>query len=158
VPVAVYIYVSIAVLGVLAMGLMIAGHVVASGRSAGRATFRTAGLAPKNAEHGATSAPAARAETANKEYRAVTVVCEGDSCAAAQALEGKKILLKDGGVPKIPLAGCTSSECHCRYKHFEDRREPAGDRRLPGSIQTSLYQHKAGSERRQARGRRTSDR
>jgi hypothetical protein len=50
------------------------------------------------------------------------------ACSAALALEGQRFL--SDAAPSIPLPGCDSGNCRCRFVHFDDRR--AGeDRRSP---------------------------
>ncbi len=42
-------------------------------------------------------------------------------CNAAAELYGRRFLADDA--PSLPLDGCpTPSNCHCVYKHFDDRR------------------------------------
>lgn len=41
-------------------------------------------------------------------------------CAAVENLLGQRFLSKEA--PRLPLKDCTESQCTCRYRHFEDRR------------------------------------
>jgi hypothetical protein len=56
-------------------------------------------------------------------WRAVTIEAGPGRCAAAEAMLGKRFLAKEA--PPLPLPGCNSQLCQCRYKHLEDRRSAA---------------------------------
>ena len=92
--------------------------------------------------------PAVRSE--NK-YHAVSIMPGEHACPAAFRFVGQRFLSRQA--PPLPLPTCDAFQCTCRFKHHKDRR--AGPRRrsdiglMPGAY--------AGSERRQARGRRAED-
>lgn len=88
-------------------------------------------------------------------WHAVSIECGRQGCPPAQRVAGQRFL--SGQAPKLPLVGCTNPlGCRCVYKHHDDRR--AGPRRLLDDG-TSLRTNPAylGEERRNSRGRRTTD-
>jgi hypothetical protein len=97
--------------------------------------------------------PAAVPTGAKGDFRAVSVVCGGNGCAAAKSIVGKRFLLSRP--PRLPLADCTSpGTCACKYQKHDDRRK-AGDRRSD-SVKVRVV--KGTGENRKSRGRRTTDR
>jgi len=87
-------------------------------------------------------------------WSAVSVVCTGAGCAAAQALKGQRYL--GSQAPRLPLADCpTPAACACVYRKYPDRR--AGPRREEDS---SGLPRRSGRnpERRRSGGRRSTDR
>jgi hypothetical protein len=86
-------------------------------------------------------------------WNAVSIVCTSASCAAAQALKGRRFL--SGAAPRVPLADCaTPAACPCTYRKHADRR--AGPRREAdesGLRRASPVK----PDRRGGRGRRSSD-
>lgn len=86
-------------------------------------------------------------------WNAVSIVSATTSCAAVQALKGRRYLGADA--PRLPLAGCTSAEaCRCVYRKHPDRR--AGPRREIDS--SGLRRVSPNPERRKSSGRRSTDR
>ncbi len=57
-------------------------------------------------------------------------------CNAAAELHGRRFLADEA--PRLPLDAClTPSNCHCVYKHFDDRRTGLrrdSDEGLPGNV------------------------
>lgn len=92
---------------------------------------------------------------ASTRYRAVSVHCPTDGCAAAKALGEKRFLAREA--PALPLPGCDHAACHCSYAHHADQRAVDDDRRNVHGLQTELYTRTAGQERRNRRGRRKGD-
>jgi hypothetical protein len=93
-------------------------------------------------------------ESSMKDVRAVSLLCRGKSCAAAQALNGQRRFASESAV--LPLAACTMpDQCKCRYQKYTDRRED-DDRRILGS--TTRGAMFGISERRRSGGRRPLDR
>lgn len=88
-------------------------------------------------------------------YAAVSIHCEKGACDSARAINDKRYLLREA--PVLPLAGCTSRNCTCRYERHEDRRSSAGDRRARESQTTTEYVNEGYLERRLQRGRRSTD-
>lgn len=92
--------------------------------------------------------PAVRVE--NK-FHAVAIIPGEHACQAAYRFQGQRFLSRQA--PPLPLPTCDAFQCTCKFKHYKDRR--AGPRRrsdiglMPGAY--------AGSERRQAGGRRAED-
>jgi hypothetical protein len=84
-----------------------------------------------------------------------SVSCEG-SCEALRYMKGRRFLVRDA--PKLPVHGCNSTKCHCRYVRHHDRRT-GGDRRGVHGLRTELFRHTDDNDRRgDARyGRRSSD-
>ncbi len=58
-------------------------------------------------------------------YHCVAIRHRDSACAAAKRLSGQRFLSKEA--PRLPLPECDAAACHCRYVHFEDRRQ--GDER-----------------------------
>jgi hypothetical protein len=66
-----------------------------------------------------------------KDFRAVSIISQSQSCEAARAPGGQRKLLSQGSC--LPLAECTMpAVCKCRYKKYPDRRMD-DDRRMLGS-------------------------
>lgn len=87
-------------------------------------------------------------------WRAVEIVSSSFRCAASKQVKGKRFLCTEA--PKLPLPGCNAAQCNCRYKHFSDRR--AGPRRADDSgVYVHLFANSPESDRRRARGRRSTD-
>jgi hypothetical protein len=61
-------------------------------------------------------------------YHAVSIDTGMRCCAEARAQEGRRYL--SSAAPNLPLKGCTSASCQCRYVHHEDRRSSLRDRRV----------------------------
>lgn len=91
-------------------------------------------------------------ETRNP-WKAVEIVPDYRGCAASKSLKGQRYLCDEA--PTLPLPGCTSPKCNCRYKHFSDRR--TGPRRADElGIHVHMTEHHS-RERRSTRGRRRDD-
>jgi len=82
-------------------------------------------------------------------YHAVSIEPGSKACAASLKLSGERFLASSA--PMLPLRGCTSATCHCRYTHYKDRRSNRDRRNLPHNP----HAHKM-NERRLA-GRRVTD-
>lgn len=76
-------------------------------------------------------------------------------CGAVANLEGSRFLLS--GVPKLPLADCTSKNCACSYDRHKDRRSFTHERRALFSMKTDLHSLGGDHERRELAGRRSQD-
>lgn len=61
-------------------------------------------------------------------YHAVSIEPGLRCCAEARKAEGKRFL--SSAAPMLPLKGCTSATCQCRYVHHNDRRSNQRDRRV----------------------------
>jgi len=46
-----------------------------------------------------------------------------DACESVKKLRHKRFLPAEA--PSLPLPGCDAVRCHCRYAHFDDRRQEA---------------------------------
>ena len=77
-----------------------------------------------------------------------------ECCEAVRAIAGKLFLAND--VPLLPLRECTSSDCQCTYKHYDDRRT---DARRDWDIGLGFTNHFITEEKRDDRapGRRNDD-
>ena len=83
------------------------------------------------------------------------VVVQETSCAAATLCRTLRHLAKDA--PRLPLPACDRAHsCKCTYRHFDDRR--TGKRRSADAGSGVGGMPKPKSERRIARGRRSTDR
>ena len=98
------------------------------------------------------SKPAAR-----NPFRATSIEIGSDACTAAQALAGKRFLVADDNIPQLPLRDCDAANCACTYTHHADRREEGVLRRAPSSLRTELHSQTEHAERREKRGRRSTD-
>jgi hypothetical protein len=64
----------------------------------------------------------AKPATAGKDFRAVSIAPGSASCAAANAIAGKRYLFRE--VPHLPLVDCTMApNCSCKFKKVSDRRD-----------------------------------
>ena len=61
-------------------------------------------------------------------FHAVSIRFGPGACAASRVLHGRRFLA--GTAPPLPLSGCDSNDCQCRFVHFADRRN-GDDRRRP---------------------------
>jgi hypothetical protein len=87
-------------------------------------------------------------------FPAVNIVAPSRRCDAVDALEGKRILASHA--PKLPMTNCTiPDQCRCRFQKYIDRREDDQGRRFRYGQESSAWY--SGSQRRESRGRRTSD-
>jgi len=97
--------------------------------------------------------PAKPKDTGGTAYHAVSLKIDAQhACDAAKEMTGRRFL--SNAAPRLPLAGCNSIECRCRFTHHKDRRT-GKDRRSP--FVTSGYSGTSGSfktERRERRDRR----
>jgi len=98
--------------------------------------------------------PAASAtRKAASPHHAVVVVPGRHACAEAYALRERRFLSREA--PVLPLAGCGSLKCECRYEHHDDRRK--GLRRAH-DLAVSIDGHDGAELRdRSKRGRRKAD-
>ncbi len=83
-------------------------------------------------------------------YHAVSIEPGPKACAESRKLEGRRFLASSA--PQLPIRGCTSSTCQCRYVHHNDRRSPR-DRRVNFA---NPHAHRM-SDRREGSGRRMTD-
>lgn len=91
--------------------------------------------------------------TIRNPWRAVEIVSDSHSCTASKQIKYGRFLCAEA--PKLPLPGCTSIHCTCRYSHFPDRRRGA---RRAVELGVSVHLLSAPpSERRVGRGRRSTD-
>ena len=114
------------------------------------------------------SKPAAKAPSAAKRvksekgvlsgsnaYHAVSVTCGPQACEQVLALGEKRFLPAE--MPRFPLPDCTSSNCQCKFAHYDDRRDPDSDKRAPTALRSELYTTSGRPERRSTGGRRQTD-
>ena len=83
-----------------------------------------------------------------RRWHAVAIVAPSTACAAARECKGKRYLSSEA--PQLPLAQCDAARCHCKYRHFEDRR--SAERRRDDAPPV-----RDGANRRSSRGRRATD-
>lgn len=86
-------------------------------------------------------------------FHAVAIVPGPQACAEARALVDQRFLSREA--PSLPLKNCGTTECKCRYAHYDDRRK--GNRRAYDlAVSIDGYE---GNEQRQPskRGRRQTD-
>jgi len=84
-------------------------------------------------------------------WHAVSIVPCDRACASAEQAVGTRYLSKQA--PTLPLEGCTTAGCECRYRHHGDRRQAL---RRSADVWSGRGGW-IGSERRETRGRRMSD-
>ena len=85
--------------------------------------------------------------SSRRNFRAVSIECAEDSCAAAKALPQGRFLV--GEAPLLPLEDCDLDVCLCIYEHHDDRRTEE-ERRQQHADEVSV-------EQRKREGRRKSD-
>lgn len=85
-------------------------------------------------------------------YHAVSIIPGPRSCEASQKMQGVRFLSNEA--PKLPLPGCGTVNCKCRYAHHTDRRE-SSDRRNR-DVWNPLVAVSM-NDRRHSRGRRITD-
>jgi hypothetical protein len=101
------------------------------------------------------SAPKSKA--VGKEFHGISIEFDEDTaCDAVKALANQRLL--SNAVPPLPVVGCTSTNCQCKYIHHDDRRGEDDNRRLVGSLQWQLSETSSRQERRNTKGRRKLDR
>jgi hypothetical protein len=86
-------------------------------------------------------------------WHAVSVVARGFACPLVRALRGHRFLSNEA--PGLPLSCCQRPEqCHCIYRHYEDRRN--GPRR---KVERGYYPTAptGNVERRKRSSRRSTD-
>jgi hypothetical protein len=99
-------------------------------------------------------APPARVpRKATSPHHAVVVVPGRHACAEAYAVRNRRFLSREA--PVLPLPGCGSAQCECRYEHHDDRRK--GLRRAH-DLAVAIDGHEGVEQRdRTKRGRRKAD-
>ncbi len=97
--------------------------------------LRTGALLPEGgAETAARAAPAelrptrTTAPSPARSFSGVTIEAGLHPCEAVRALDGQRFL--SDAAPALPLPGCDSKRCGCRYRHHADRRD-SENRRAP---------------------------
>lgn len=91
------------------------------------------------------------AELEANKYHAVTIVRGHAACPLSAQLSGRRFLSRDA--PRLPVPGCATRPCGCRYLHHADRR--ADDRRFPFGVRKSSESSVA-TERRRGERRKSS--
>lgn len=99
------------------------------------------------------SMPRCVMEKGTSHWEAAEIVPGADSCAISQRLAGHRFLI--ASAPELPLSGCTSNHCTCRYEYFPDRRH--SPRRAEEQGKFAMLLSGPETERRNRRGRRDSD-
>ncbi len=92
-----------------------------------------------------------------KPYPATSIVHNADACTAVKALEGTRFLAWEA--PSIPVSGCGTDQCQCRYIYHADRRASGSDRRShdPENPVDPSFDRRRGNDRRATRqGQRAS--
>ena len=95
----------------------------------------------------------AQSDRTDTRWRAVRVAPGLMSCKQAQAVKNRIFLARLA--PPLPLAGCTQSECSCKYLHMEDRRSGGDRRAMLGEFDGHMSFNR--QERRRSPGRRAED-
>jgi len=98
----------------------------------------------------------ARAKQA-RPYQAVSVASYGGGCSEVASIAGQRFLVKVA--PLIPLQGCASNHCNCRYVRHDDRRHLGRDRRLGVGMVSEIFEVSETQDRRYQKspGRRKTD-
>ena len=82
---------------------------------------------------------------ADKRYRAVSIESGLYPCAAADQLGDRRFF--PDKAPMIPLPGCSASKnCECRYRHYDDRRDPENERRIDNIISAQKIDDQLGGK------------
>jgi len=116
------------------------------------ATFQK--LIRRDAARQVEGAPASM--TLRNPWRAVGVVPGKNGCQASQQADTRYLCAE---APRLPLGACTNpAGCHCKYRHFEDRRKgPRRSRDGANRPPVMLHAYSGAGERRRAGGRRATD-
>ncbi|MDB6097314.1 MAG: hypothetical protein QOK23_2021 [Gammaproteobacteria bacterium] len=85
-------------------------------------------------------------------WHAVSIARGRPACAAVGQLHGRRWLSTQA--PHLPVQGCNTAECTCRYRHHEDRR--VQDRR-EASVLVSSPPPKGGERRSPRTDRRSQN-
>jgi hypothetical protein len=93
----------------------------------------------------------ARHHVISNPWHAVSIVLHTGACAKARSMSRARFLSLDA--PTLPLEGCTSKACTCRYLHHQDRRRIL--RRASDVVSRRMSW--SGQERRNTLGRRSTD-
>jgi len=88
-------------------------------------------------------------------FHAVSIQPAEGSCAQVEAIKVQRFLSEEA--PSLPLLGCASADCNCRYVHHADRRSGARDRRLAPAEHPDAIEFWRQRERRASMGRRQGD-
>lgn len=92
-------------------------------------------------------------ERADTRWRAVRIAPGLICCDAVSELSGQVFLSRLS--PRLPMDGCTVTDCRCRYIHLEDRRSGGDRRAMLGELDSYLPFNQ--QERRKSGGRRVAD-
>ena len=96
--------------------------------------------------------PIKRPGAKSTQFHAVSIKHDKNACQAAQDLAGRRFL--SGAAPQLPLPDCDAMQCHCLFRHHDDRRSrkerrspfaASGFSTAPGNFQ---QEKRAGSDRR----------
>jgi hypothetical protein len=140
------ISIAVALAAVIGIALLLAARLASDSRLG---SSRGKALKVTRASHGgASGAP-------RKPYQSVSLVPGPSACEAVRNNKDQRFLTREA--PLLPLEGCGTEKCACKYVHHEDRRDGMSERRLPASLSTELFQHTGRPDRRMQRGRRASD-
>ena len=92
-------------------------------------------------------------------YRATSIKPGNNACEAVLKLQRSRFLVAGDHIPALPLEGCDSSNCTCKYvKHSDRRNTMEADRRALGGLHRNLMSQSRDRERRAVRrGRRAED-
>lgn len=88
-------------------------------------------------------------------FHAVSIMPAEGHCAAVGSLQVQRFLSDEA--PSLPLEGCGSPDCQCRYVHHTDRRGGARDRRLGPAEDVAALEFWRQRDRRDSPGRRQRD-
>ena len=89
----------------------------------------------------------------SRRWHAVSVLTTPASCPMARALGTTRFLAQEA--PRLPMPDCRGGDsCPCGYKHHADRR---GQARRAEELTGLRRPHPGTDERRQQRGRRSTD-
>ena len=86
-------------------------------------------------------------------YHSVSIGPAKNGCTSAKRHVNQRFLAREA--PRLPLPDCDALVCHCRYSHFDDRREE--DRRNSHALRRGLSsgpsntEYRSGSDRRRSR-------
>jgi len=82
-------------------------------------------------------------------FHAISIKPGDKSCYQVSQLEGKRFLASEA-MP-LPVGGCDAKQCHCTYKHHQDRRQ--GERRHASIKIDNVHakaEHRVKSDRRRS--------
>mgnify|MGYP000571269059 CR=1 FL=1 len=81
-------------------------------------------------------------------YHGITIHQTSNACLSVKNIQGKRYLADEA--PRLPIVGCSTMKCRCKYEDLDDRRS-GEDRRYPSDAFNNMYsaeEHRLRKDRR----------